>query len=323
MNRTILTPATIITVVLLSILMWIGGSVVSDLFPDGNFGICFPSPNLWVATGSWSSALNALLIILICITLFLTNKRYNLLKSGLPVWALFALPIIFSMLPVGGTFTSMPIVTWGALLTIIPLFDSYRAGNATRNVFFAATWIGIGSMMEYAMLIFLPALIVGLFCMHIARLKELIAVILGVITPYWIVVGLGLVGPEDFHIPQIQPIFSAGLNPRLFPFSLSCGILMLTSALLTLYNGMKLYAGNSRVRNYNEVINLFGLSAVLGLLIDTDNYRAYCGVFAIWAALQFANLFTLSQFPRQRFVYVIILLLIAGSATSQFLYLFG
>ena len=71
------------------------------------------------------------------------------------------------------------------------------------------------------------------------------------------------------------------------------GMLLTISLLLALNNGMKLYAGNAQIRSYNNVINIFGLTAVLGMLFDIDNITAYTGVFNLWVALQFGNLFTL------------------------------
>lgn len=321
-NQRVLTPGAITVVLILSMLMWIGASSVSGPLPDSRLGLCVPSPNLWVSPGSWSAALNALLIACVCLTVFLINKRYNLLHSDRPYWSLLALAFICSLLPAAGAFNSMPIVAGGFLIVVVPLFESYRSRNATRNIFFAATWIGIGSMMQQAFILLIPAFIASMFAMGVARLREFMAFMMGLAAPYWIAFGFGWLSPQDFRLPVPSTIFSSPLRPEFFPTAVGCGIMMLCSFLLSLYNAMKLYAGNSRIRNFNNVINLFGLASAIGLLMDPDNFRAYCGIFSVWTALQLANLFTLWPLRRPKFLLWTIVSLIFISAAVQFAYLF-
>ncbi len=322
MNQRLLTPRTLIAVIFLSLGMWIAASIVPHTLSAENFGLCLSSPNHWVQPGAWSATLNLMSIIIICVSVFLLNKRYNFLRSGQPLWSFFTLPILCSMMPVSGGFNSMAIVTFGLLIICTSLFESYKSRNATRNIFFAATWIGIGSMLQYSFILFLPAMILSMFAVDVARFKEFIALLMGLLAPYWIVIGLGLLPLSNFNLPEITPIFQYSLPPRLFPFALACGISFFFGIILSLYNGLKLYAGNSKIRNFNYVINFFGLTAGIGLIIDTSNFRAYCGIFAIWIAIQFGNLFTLGQFRRPRILYWLIFSLIILSAVGQSAYLF-
>lgn len=158
------------------------------------------------------------------------------------------------------------------------------------------------------------AVFLSLFAMKAMRFKEFLALGLGAIAPYWIAFGLGLVNPLEIRIPNPQPIFIYGLPEHFFLPALGCAFMLLCTLMLTLTNGLLLYAGNAEIRSYINVFNIFGITAAIAAPFDVANLAAYTGVFYLWAALQFALFFTLRNAPRPRIIFLIIqaLILIYG-----------
>ena len=283
-----------LTIAFLSAMMCVAGYLFlppQTSTPD--FGLVFPSPEHWGLPATWGELVNVAVIGLCAPVCYLINKGYSLLKSSLPFWALFYLPLTCANPLVSGHLTGNALLLPTALVMMPVLFSSYRSINATRSTFFAATCISVGSMFQQAFIPFILALVVSCLAMQILRFKELMAMVLGLIAPYWVLLGFGVISLRSFHLPHLSTIFTAEISTVIFPVLVGYGMLLTISLLLALNNGMKLYAGNAQIRSYNNVINIFGLTAVLGMLFDIDNITAYTGVFNLWVALQFGNLFTL------------------------------
>lgn len=261
--------------------------------PGNGYGLLFPVPEAWPVAPLWGELANVAVIGLSAPAVFLINKHFSLLKSSLPFWALFYLPLICSTISASGHLTANIILLPATLMMLVALFGSYKSRNATRATFFIATCLSVGSMADTAFIPFIIPAIAGAALMKAIGLKEIMALILGFVAPYWVLFGLGIVSPADFHAPHITDIFTSPLPHGLLPVMIGTGVAFIIGLLLSLYNGFKLYAGNSRIRALNNVVNLFGLTAFLAMMFDIGNLPAYSGVVSLWLGLQYANLFTL------------------------------
>ncbi|MDE6011101.1 MAG: hypothetical protein K2F87_06640 [Muribaculaceae bacterium] len=300
-----------LTIVIMCAMMCAAGYFFLPPNPSpADFGIVFPSPDRWQIPPLWAEAINVAVIALCAPLAYLINKTFSLLKSPQPVWALFYLPLTCCNLQVSGQLTATAITLPVTLILFTVLFSSYRAVNATQPIFFCATCISVGSMFQQAFIPFIIALFISGIVMNIMRIKELLALGLGLLAPYWVLIGFGVIGLGQFHAPHFSTVFTSVIGPRLTPV-LTGGTMLLTVALLlALNNGMKLYAGNAQIRSYNNVVNVFGLTAVVAMLFDIDNINAYVGVFNLWVALQFGNLFTLWHLHKAIWIFWLIQLCI-------------
>lgn len=295
MNARLITPSAMLIIALMCAAMCMAGYMT---LPDaqvyaGDFGLVFPSPDQWDIPGSWGEIINVAILGLCAPTVFLINKHFSLLRSSLPFWALFFLPLTCSMLPVSGKLTSAVILLPVTLMMFVAIFNSYRIRNATKNSFFIATCISAGAMIQYAFLPYIVAIALSMLTMKALRIKELLAMVFGIISPWWMLMGLGVIGYRDFTLPSPQNIFTSTVDPSVFPLLLGTGIAAVVALLLSLYNGIRLYAGNTKIRSYNNVVNVFGFISLIAIMFDIDNICAYLGVLNLWIGLQFANFFTL------------------------------
>ena len=150
-------------------------------------------------------------------------------------------------------------------------------------------------MLEYA---FLPLMLVYpamAVMIKVMRVKEMTAYVMGLVAPYWVGLGFGLISLSDFRLPQFLinvPI--ADGNYLLFIF-ISLATMALTGLIMMLNNAMLIYAGNMRVRTFNNMINLMGFSCAIFMLADFDNFGAYASTFCFAVSVQISNFFAMRR----------------------------
>ena len=256
-----------------------------------NYGICLPSPGLWNLPPFLSWLLNLTVIGVITAILFLTNKTYNFIRTTEP-----ALSAIFLIAA-----TSLPWFTeylnTSSLLCLVNvvslgiIFGAYDRKNATQQIFVMGAMLGAGSMFQYAFLPMIPLYFLWALFLKVLRVKESLAFLLGIVSPYWITLGLGLVSFHDFHLPSLSPFFgSTADKTELLYLLIAAGFAAISGFLLSLTNGMKLYAGNSRVYVMNLCVMAMGLAAIICIFTDYENLTAYVMTLVVAMAVQFANI---------------------------------
>lgn len=306
-----------LTIAFLSAMMCVAGYVFMPMPQNSpDFGLVFPSPELWDLPDSWGEIINVAVIGICAPVCYVINKSFSLLKSSLPFWALFYLPLTCANPLVSGHLTGNALLLPATLIMLSVIFSFYRSVNGTHCAFFTATCVSVGSMFQQAFIPFILALLLSCIAMKILRFRELIALGLGLAAPYWVLMGFGVITLDSFHIPHFSNIFTDKVTPVMFPILVGYGILLAITLLLCLNNGMKLYAGNAQIRSYNNVVNIFGLTAVLAMMFDLDNITAYTGVFNLWVALQFGNLFTLWHLHKAIWMFWLIQISIVVFAVS-------
>lgn len=279
-----------------AVLIAIAMSVLSFLYHPVEiipvqYGICLPSPDSWDFDALWSGIVNLLLIGLITILLYIINRSYNFVRTNEPV--LYAVFLI--MATSGPWFTeyvnTSVIICLANVICIGIIFDSYDSKNATQQMFILGVVAGTGSMVQYG---FLPMAVVyflwALF-MKVLRVKETLALIAGIICPYWIALGFGWIRISDLHFPSITPLFGQTRDHTDFLLMLiGIAVAACLGFIVTIINSMKLYAGNSKVNAMNLCVSALGVASVVCILVDFDNIHAYVLSLYMACAVQIANI---------------------------------
>lgn len=275
----------------------------------GDLGICLPSPNLWRLPHFWSWLINTAVILLSTVVIASANKKYNFIQETHGV-----VPAALLILLACNNISTSVLCTSSLLLfanacSLYIIFSTYEERNATREFFFVATLPAIGAMTQYAFLVMVPVYIGGGLLMKSFHLRELGAFILGLLTPYWIAVGLGLVSPFDFRWPDSLHVVSRGeVDNDIFLTLLATGIMALIGFLLSLYNGVRLFSRNSRLRSMHMMFNLMGYVSVLAVIFDFRNFLAYFGTIALWVAVETGSLLNLYNIRRGNIALIMLLL---------------
>ena len=280
---------------------------------SGEMGICLPSPNLWDIIPIWSWGANTLLIVLMAVGCFVLNRHFNFIRSTEPV-----LPGMFLVLVASNPWNDVSLCASTLLCVVVMLcltllFGCYRSTNATQEIFLIATFLSIGSMCQYAFLPFIVPMVAAAIIMKAFRLKEALALLMGLVVPYWIGIGFGLIRLDSFRLPEFSNLFGGfAETPDLILLLSSTGLAMLIGLLLGFNNSMKLYAGNSRVNALNMAISLTGLTSIICIIVDFSNMMAYISTLYFAVAVQIANLCALWTFKREWVVCLIPVVVYVG-----------
>ncbi|MCM1378169.1 MAG: hypothetical protein NC097_07340 [Clostridium sp.] len=314
MNRSAVGASAFITTLVVAAILIIVNMTWGPTPPRGEqMGLCLNSPDLWFPSSALSGIVNTLLILVAAPAMLLLNKRFNFVRGESMLF-----PSIFLMLTATNVFITPGVCSSTILLVVnliclALLFDTASKRNATQDFFIIATLISIGSMCQYAFLPMIPAFIIGGLLLRKLNFKELMAFGMGLVAPYWAVLGLGIVSISDFHLPVLKNIFSM-VNDRtdLFMTLVETGLLFLVAVLLCMNNAMRLYAGNSGIRLMNNTVNTLGFLCALCMMVDFDNLFAYVATLNFWIAVQFGNLYALYRLPKPGLLlFILSLLLIA------------
>lgn len=295
MGRDGMTMAVITAIVLAAIAFFVGSPV--DL--PGNMGICLPSPVDWPLPGMALWGMNLAILLITAIMLWLCNKEFSFVQGNDTVLMGMFLVMAASNFWLSGTITASGMMAFANLICIFILFGCYRKHNATQELFIIATILAIGSMIQYGFIFMLPAYIIGAILLKCFNFRCLVAMGMGLLAPYWIGIGFGLLPLDSFRMPEFTNIFQTGLSGgSLFIMLVNVAVSVVMGLFLALNNTVRLYAGNTQRYLYNVVLNVLGIVSVICLILDFGNLFVYIDTIYIVSALQLANLFALWDINR-------------------------
>jgi hypothetical protein len=282
---------------------------VKPLATDGT-GIFFSLKGSLIEPGPLSAVINVAGLLTIGAVMLALNKVFSYVRA---VTHLFVSAFFLLQLANPSSLVSFNAGTLLGLVTsiaIMPLFASYQDRHSQRSIFLIFALIATGSMFHYGFLALIPAFLLGFFNMGVLNLKGLLAMIFGLITPFWIVMGMGIATPADFVMPHINGIWNLTAQSSvemMLVLSASTALLGITLAAMNLATIMN-YRMQTRVYNAFFVFAL--VIIVIALCIDYGNVTVYLPLLSLMAAIQMAHSHTLRTTLARRYVFM--LLFIAG-----------
>jgi len=312
------TEGLVLALILAAVLSAVNFFVGNPPHLEGNMGICLPSPNLWPIADLWSWAINLALLLIMGLALHISNKDFSPVQTTDTVLAAAFLIFAASNPWITGFLNTSIIMVIVNFIALNILFGCYRASNATQQLFVVATMLSFGSMFQYAFIFMIPAYICIAVMMKCLRFKGIIAFLMGLAAPYWIVVGLGIVPLSSFALPSLTNLSDGYTTTSdIFIGILNIGITAIMAVLMFLNNAVKLYAGNSRRRLVNNSIAVLGLISAISMCVDFNNLTAYLATFYLASAVQLSNTFELSNIPRSRVWFAVIALIYTVSFAAM------
>ncbi len=290
----------LVTAIIASLVMFAGAYFFgADPLRETGMGICFFSPGQWGLSQLESFLASLGLVAAISIALWLWNKKFGFVLGNDTVIIGMFLVMSASNVWLSRSLTTSEIMALGNILCMIILFGCYRRQNATQELFVIATVLAIGSMIQYAFLFMLPVYIIGAMILKCFSFKGFLAMLVGLVAPYWIGLGFGIISPDSFRMPTLTNFFyHYTTHGDFFIVLVNVAVTFLIALLLALNNMVKLYAGNTQRSKYNMVINLWGIVTVMCMLIDFNNLLVYVSSLYVVAAIQLGNLFALWDINR-------------------------
>lgn len=279
---------------------------------SGDLGLLVSSPNMWKLSHLSGWLINTLLIFLSAGLLSVANKNLNFVPETKPIMPFLLLLLISCNCISTSTLSTSTLLLFCNILSFFIILSTYEEENATKEFFIAGSLPAIGAMFQYAFLFMIPVYIGAGLVMKSFRWREFIAFIFGILAPYWIAIGMGLVSPLSFKLPQTLTIFNQeAVESDIFYTLLASGAMAFIGIITALYNGVKLFSRNSRLRSMHVSINLMGAMAILATIFDFNNFVAYFGTLSLWLAIETSTLFYLYRFkyPSVGFALIAVLFL--------------
>lgn len=277
------------------------GTGAMTVFPahEGDSGLCLPPAEQWNIPGWASLIVNLGLNAFILIMLSVINKTFNVMRAvtWLPVglYAIMQAAVPRELIRLNsGTLLALAVIVCMYLI-----FYCYDAPERVRRVFLTFLVISLGAACQYSFIIFIP--VFWLICaqMRIFTLRSFIASVLGILTPWIIMLGFGLVHFDDFHAPQIVSVYSA-LDLRSAMYLLIVTAFTVCVLIFSLsVNLWKTISYNARARAYNGAFTVVSVITLVAMVFDYTNLLTYLPLLNLCAAFQLTHYFVTHRFDRQ------------------------
>lgn len=273
-------------------------------------GFFFTLRGSLIEAGPMSAAVNVLGLLATGGIMLALNKVFSYVRA---VTHLFV--SLFFLLQVANpsglvAFNAGTLLSLVTALAIMPLFASYQDRHSQRSIFLIFALAATGSMFHYGFLVLIPAFLLGFLNMGVLNLKGLLAMLFGLVTPFWIALGLGITQPASFTLPHIDGIWTQAGTLHTNLLLLLSVLTALAGILLAVMNLMTIMNYRMQTRVYNAFFVFMLAVVVIALCIDYSDVAVYLPLLNLMVAIQLAHAHTLRTTIPHR--YVFLLLLIAG-----------
>ena len=303
----------------LALVVWLAMSLLAfgwsmpGMVPDLGAGICLPPPSAWPLIPWVSWLLNAACILLTGLAMVDLNRRYNFIPAPTLIY-LSAFLVIAGANPwTSGHLNASSLLAAANAIAISLLVRRYGRPGAPTEMFIIASLFSLGTMFHFAFIFFIVVYAFSAMILKLFGWKECAAMVMGVIAPYWILLGTGLVAPESLRIPRVGSLWAAAppSPDRVFALVLA-GITALWTLILALRNAATIYSAGTAPRSFNHALMLPTLTSVILLFVDYENFMVYYVSLSLFAALAtgYLVLRNSSRIPRQAYWTIMVAYLI-------------
>lgn len=263
---------------------------------NGDMGVCLPAPQCWGIPMPQTWILNIVASGCVIVGAALLDRTFQFIRTRyLFMPALLAVAWASVPSETLGVNTSTVLALTNLVATWF-LFTTWRKTSATQEFFVIAALLSLGTMVSYSFVPSVLAFLIGGIAMKSLTVKGLLAYLLGLLSPYWIAIGFGLVNPLEFHAPVLPPPSeAAGILARFPATAAAAALSALLGFIFSVANTVRLLSGNAKVRALNMAVNILGYCTMAGALIDFSHLSSWVGTLFLWVAVQTANLLALHR----------------------------
>ncbi|MDE6555996.1 MAG: hypothetical protein K2K55_03440, partial [Duncaniella sp.] len=211
----------------------------------------FPVACSWFESPLLSMGVNAFCILLVSALLIFINNTFNLLRTMSVFFAAFFVFATASIPVVGARFGAHDLLALIVVTGIGLMFSIYNRRRSDQRIFLIFFLLSAGAMVCYAILLYVPVFLIGLWQMRIMRLKKLLSAGVGLLIPLWIVYGLGLLPMP--HLPEFFITLPDDLEAQVpggWPAVVGAALSIFIGILMGIVNAVRFLSFNARMRAY-------------------------------------------------------------------------
>ena len=270
--------------------------------------IAFPTPNEWLANGWLSMWANLMVVTGTGALMIFINRQFNLLRTTSVFFAAYFMLTMACVPTVMGQLTASSLLALLIMGAMGLMFSIYNVRPSSRRVFLVFFLIGLGMLVEYTFILYIPIFLGGLGLMRIFKFKKIIASILGIITPAWIVWGLDLVPLPEFPQFEFTPPMMLIESPESWPLLAAVALTLVAGFFLGNFSFLKILGFNAQARAYNGLISLISVATGVFALVNFTNIAFYVTLLNACVAFQVGHFFRMTVMRRG---YIIVATLMA------------
>lgn len=261
-------------------------------------GLVFPSPNLWISGATASFVFNMFGLLAIVGMMIFINKVYNIPRTITLIFATFFAVMVSATPDIAAQFCSGTVVALIVIASMMLMFSSFAAQLANRRVFMIFFLLSGAVTVQYAFIIYIPVFFIACAQMRIVSLRMILGALLGIITPWWILFGFGIVTLDDIHLPHFVNVLDAAPTRDAVITAITGVLTVLLALTAYILSLLKLITYNAQLRAYNGLLALVTFVTLLAICIDFNNYLAYLTLFDCCTAFFLGHLFVIRNSPR-------------------------
>ena len=260
-----------------------------------------------------ATAINLAAILAIGGATLLLNKMFNFVRTYTFIFvSMFFLleaasPATAAMIRPG---TALCIV---AVAGVLPLFASYENTQSQGRIFLTMAILAAMCLFQWTFLVLIPAFFIGFIQMRTMHLRGVLAAMLGLITPFWIVVGLGLVNPvADFHPFEVSSLWEHLQKDQLQLLVAWTSTVAVLSIILTVMNLFTIINYRLQFRVYNAFFMTLNVLVIIAMAADYKDLSNFLPLLNLCLAVQIAHWFTLRNHPKRHLLIFAIIAAVAA-----------
>lgn len=274
---------------------------------DTGNGVFFSIGNNLISDALISYVVNLACTFAIIFLSMSLNKKYGVIRSYT-----FISASMFLLLQTANPFLTTHFNAGTALCLIAVvlcfiLYASYQLKNfAQRRIFIIFAVLSFCCMFQYVFLVLVVAFTIGFMQMRAMSTKGWLALILGIITPFWIGIGLGIINPLDATPPQIEAIWDYLQNWQVQLVIASTAIIAILSVVLMSVDMFTILNYRLQIRLYNSFLLVLTVASIVMMCIDYRNLLIYVPLLNWCLAIWIAHSFTIHNEYTRRYIFVLV-----------------
>lgn len=279
----------IMAVTALAVAAFIFGTPETTIDTNGFVSVCSGS---FAVPSFVSLSLGVVFTLGVSALLNYLNRAFNLMRARTSLQSSAFLLMMLATPGLAIYFNSGIVMCAVLLSCAVVIYGQYgRRRYDKRNALLVFFVLSACSAFDFRYALYVPVLAVGFAQMRVFTLRTIMAMIIGIFTPWVIAFGLGLISPDELRLPDLPLLMTRVSGPS---DSLFVGVAVYT-ALLTagclLQCVIKIMTYTAQARAQQSFITMLTIVTIVFAVADSAGLSQWLPLVNCCAALQLAHLF--------------------------------
>lgn len=264
--------------------------------------------SLWGCNGIVSLVINIFVGIGIILLISVIEKQYTIVRTMSTLYAGIFMLMQTALPSVSTQFNDGTLLCIIVLPAMISLLSTYHRPQCSQRLYLAFLILSSGALAVKEVMAYLIVALIIMLQMQSMSLRGLLAAAFGVITPWWILIGFGIINPADIEFPRLTWLYEVPNNTTLMHTLATVGLTMFLGLCFGIANIIKIYSYNAQARSYNGALMVASFATALLIIVDNGNLLTYTPLLNCLVAIQASHFFVINH---NRRIYIAIIGLVA------------